>query len=51
MLSLVSPREDGGNCWYVDFEGDIAAVTASSLHGYIGMLKVANKFMKEHENE
>ena len=48
MFSLVPPREDGG---YVDFEGDITAVTASSLHGYIGMLKVANKFMKEHENE
>ena len=51
MFSLVPPREDGGNCWYVDFEGDITAVTASSLHGYIGMLKVANKFMKEHEDE
>lgn len=51
IFSLVPPRKDGVNCWYVDFEGDITAVTASSLHVYIGMLKVANKFMKEHEDE
>lgn len=46
---LIFSLVPGVNCWYVDFEGGITAVTASNLHVYIGMLKVANKFMKEHE--
>lgn len=53
IFSLVPPRKDGINCWYVDFEGGITAVTANSLNTYAGMLKVADEFMKEcvkHEN-
>lgn len=51
LFSLVPPRKDSTDCWYIDLYGDITAIVASSLNTYINMLKIANEFMKGQENE